>query len=418
MSAEQGTEAPVANVASRVEAGATWLLVVLVLVLPTIVGRPAPYFILAIGVMAWVAFLAQGRLLEMYRPFAARTWLIAFLLLAALFALTMQVPADVLRVFNFVMLPVGGAVLFLFTRAAGRIAPAAVTLMAAAGVALTLLMVGIDALLGSPRPQGFNLGQIVLSNAAMALSVIAATGAIALRSRWSLWLPVAIAVAAGVTLLTQSRGPLLGVGPLALLTLVALWRVRLRGRGLWIALVTLILLACIALAALVSGRVAALPHIVTGVFQGGGTGDPSVEIRLNLYRAGWRAFSDAPWLGHGWARLMSAPMAYIPPDFVQLVKPLHHLHNDVLDFAVSGGVAGVAIYLTILFAPLVAAWRSPRDSLRPARLYGTAGLTIVYALGGLTDLTFGQEYHTALFVTLNALVLGLFRAAAPRAPAA
>jgi O-antigen ligase len=92
-----------------------------------------------------------------------------------------------------------------------------------------------------------------------------------------------------------------------------------------------------------------------------------------------------------------------------LAEAYKQLHNDVLNFAVGAGIVGVFCYLAIISAPLIGAWLSPRDSLRTFRLYGATVLTIVYIGGGLTDLMFGFEFHTFLFVMLTAILLGYSR---------
>ena len=107
--------------------------------------------------------------------------------------------------------------------------------------------------------------------------------------------------------------------------------------------------------------------------------------------------------------MMSAALPDVDPLYLEHAKALPQLHNDVVNFAVAGGVVGVAVYLLIVFTPLVAALRSPADRYRAARVYATAGLAIVYVCGGLTDLMFGHEFHTALFVMLNAIVFGVYR---------
>jgi O-antigen ligase len=88
---------------------------------------------------------------------------------------------------------------------------------------------------------------------------------------------------------------------------------------------------------------------------------------------------------------------------------LPQLHNDVVNFAVGAGVIGVLCYLVIVSTPLVGALLSPRDELRPFRLYAATVLMMVYIGGGLTDLMFGFEFHTFLFVMLTAIILGACR---------
>jgi O-antigen ligase len=114
---------------------------------------------------------------------------------------------------------------------------------------------------------------------------------------------------------------------------------------------------------------------------------------------------------------MKAALPYVDPRHLAAAKKLPQLHNDVLNFAVSGGVIGIAVYAVIIAAPLAAALRSARDRYWAARVYATAGLAIVYVGGGLTDLMFGHEFHTALYVMLVAVVLGFFREARPVSPA-
>jgi O-antigen ligase len=405
------------SIAKRIQIGAAGLLLVLALVLPTIVGQATTYAVLAVGIGTWLALLFTRRLGEAYGPIAGRWWLIAFVLLAVLTALTMKEPGEMLRVVNFIMVPLGGAFLALLWRVKSRIPPGTVSLMAAAGVLLTLVMIAVMALGGNSRPEGINLGPIILPNACLALSAVAATGAIALRTRWSLALPLAVAAAIAVILISQSRGPLIAVVPLVALTLLALWRTRLRRSGWWLGTIAVALVAVgVGAEMLVGTRANSLPGIITNVFNGGTSGDETTDIRLALYRAGWRAFLDAPWLGHGWARMMTAPMPYVDPAFLAVVAPLHHLHNDLLYFAVGGGVVGVGLYLLILLTPLVAAYRSARDTLRPARLYGTTALAIVYACAGLTDIALAHEFHRMMFVVLNAVVLGLVSEGPAKAP--
>jgi O-antigen ligase len=401
----------------RVEQATVWVLLALALVVPTILGLITPYAIVLIGLVAWLVLLAAGRLPASYAPLAPKLLLIAFATIAVLFLLSMKAPGDPLFAFNFTMLALCGPLLWLFSRAASEKMPGRVAAMAALGVALTLAMILFQQLTQGGRPRGFNLGPIVLSNAALALAVVATAGTLALRSRLSLLLPLSLAAAIATIILTQSRGPLIAVLPLLLLTGIFLWRVRLRN---WLFVAgSGVAVATIAAAAVIfgGGRLARLPEVVMSVFSSDGARDRTTEVRLALYEAAWRAFLDSPWIGHGWARLMKAALPYVDPKYLPAARKLPQLHNDVLNFAVSGGVIGIAVYALIIAAPLIAALRSARDSYWTARVYATAGLAIVYICGGLTDLMFGHEFHTALYVALVAIVLGVFREARPVSPA-
>jgi O-antigen ligase len=106
---------------------------------------------------------------------------------------------------------------------------------------------------------------------------------------------------------------------------------------------------------------------------------------------------------------MTAALPYVEPQYLEEARRLPQLHNDVVNFAVAGGVVGIAVYLVIIATPVIAALASSHDRYRPARLYAAIGLVIVYGGGGLTDLMFGHEFHTALYILLVAIVLGIFR---------
>ncbi|MEO6013287.1 MAG: O-antigen ligase family protein [Devosia sp.] len=399
----------------KIAAGAALLLA---LVLPTIVGLITPYLLVVIGLGLWLVLLFTGRLPTAYSTPTAKALLIAFAALLVLFTLTMQSWRDPLYAFNFTMLFLYGPLAWLLTRVADRWRFGRIAVMAATGVGLSLAMVLYSSLSGAIRPVGLNIGPIVLSNAALALAVVATAGAMASTKRASLLLPLTIAAAIATSLITQSRGPLIAVVPLLLLTGLMLWRARF-ARQWWIVLAGGAAIALVAIAAMLLGseRLAHLPQIVTQLLGGGETADRTTNIRLALYEAGWRTFLDAPWFGHGWVRLMSSAVAYLDPRYLDDVKILRQLHNDVLNFAVAGGVAGVGVYLLIIATPLIVALRSARDSMWFARVYAISSLTIVYIGGGLTDLMFGQEFHTALYVVLVAVVQSLCREPARNAMA-
>ena len=146
---------------------------------------------------------------------------------------------------------------------------------------------------------------------------------------WDLTIVTFVVAVVGVGL-ARTRRPLLGVGPLVLLTLGFIWVQRREARWL-IGLGTLGAAAIGVAAALTLGteRVARLPQILGNLFAGDAPGDHTTEIRLSLYRAGWRAFLDSPWLGHGWVRLMKSAAPYQDPALHEFVKGLPQLHNDV-----------------------------------------------------------------------------------------
>lgn len=121
--------------------------------------------------------------------------------------------------------------------------------------------------------------------------------------------------------------------------------------------------------------------------------DESVNLRLAMLRAGWRAFLDSPVVGHGGQNRFQAARPYLPTDF----EEFSHLHNDFLTHAVAGGIPAVLLLLLLLFYPVAVAWRANgerRDKIQFA-------LLVSGAFAGTAAV------NNVLFVDVSAFALGL-----------
>jgi O-antigen ligase len=402
--------------AARLPIAAIWALLVLALLLSPLLGLLTPYVSLLIVVPVFAATLARGQLRQAYATFEARAFLAVFLVLAVICAVTADSASDVLRALNFTMLLAYGPLVLLMRRHAGRVGVERVAQLAALGVAIGLAEVALSVAvpdiryLHYDRPTGPDIGPIVLSNGLLALGFIA-SGAVLLGRDGRSW-PYLLAPLAAIiaTLITGSRGPLIGVPVAVLVAALFVWRIRFGGsrRAGWVGLGGLALVGIAGAAVVLRGRAGSIIDIAGSLFGGGTVVDESTRQRLALYDAGSKSFVESPWIGHGWGNIMESVRPLLSTSNASLAD-LPQLHNDVLNFAVGAGIVGVLCYLAIITAPIVGALRSPRDALRPFRLYGTAMLTIVYVGGGLTDLMFGFEYHTYLFAMLTAILIGLCR---------
>jgi O-antigen ligase len=389
-------------------------LLVLSLMISPLLGLLTPYVIGLIAVAVWLVTAARGQLPAAYGNYPARAFLFAFALLAVLFALSAEAPEDVLNAFNFTMLLLFGPVALLLARHAAPGNGARIAALATIGVALALAIMSWRAVtIPTERPAGLNIGPIVLSNALLALGFLGLGGALALRTTRGLLFVAAPLLAVAAVVLSGSRGPLLAVPVLSLFSILYFGATRFRGsRAYAIGAVAAVFLGTAAAMLLLGTRSASIVEVATQVATGSEVTDETTRIRLVLYKAGWQAFLQQPWIGHGWADLMEAVKPFLAPeDLVHAELP--QLHNDLLNFAVTGGAGGIAAYLLIISAPMIGALGGPRDGQRQFRVYAAAVLTITYACGGLTDLMFGFEFHTALFAMLTAIILCYGRDARP-----
>jgi O-antigen ligase len=382
-----------------------------------------------------VELLAIVRALLWRQPIWAPFWdyakpgfLAAFLLIFLAFALSAKTPSDLRYAGNFVMLALFVPISGIFGRLAdprnfGRIA-----LFILAGTIGSFALAVVETVfLHQQRAYGFYSDPIW---GAQATLIFGALGAAGYRAKLTpipralyLLSPV---IATATTALTGSRGPLLAAPLLALIIVIFVGR---RARiGALLALVAVVAIG----AAISIGSPALWPRFSMGMtdlrnfLTDHAVTDASAGIRLLFWHIGWQAFSASPLFGYGWAHFLEAAYYYLPNhglDFAKRYPSLRgniHLHSDIVDFAVSGGLLGLAAYVLILLAPVVAIVKSPRDSQYSARLMGIILLAVGYLCCGLSYLMFGFEFHTTLYVAAAAFLVSYCRDAppAPLAPAA
>jgi len=175
--------------------------------------------------------------------------------------------------------------------------------------------------------------------------------------------------------MSWSRGALLGAAAGAALVLLAL------GRRVWLALALVVLLATPLSAGLPSLVPESLAGRVTEAFEYVGTEDvTAVEVtdanfatieRLAHWRAAWRMFERAPWLGVGTGQYAAVyPSVAVP----RWEDPLGHAHNVLLNVMAEGGLLSLVAYLGLMGAALWTAWQGAR---------GARGLDRGVALGAL-----------------------------------
>jgi tetratricopeptide (TPR) repeat protein len=210
-----------------------------------------------------------------------------------------------------------------------------------------------------------------------------------------LWLAVlALQIVAAV--LTQSRGPLIGLA-VALFVLLLLLGAQARARGLVLAAFGIMLAGALALALI--NFVPALAQSVNGtplqrfVFTGA---DLTTDSRVGIWRAGVDSFTHAPWwrqwIGYG---PDAASFNYYNwmPAYVQRIEgyseSIDRLHSDFLETLLSFGLLGLLAQIS-LFSALV--WSAAQRLLplpgaetrrRPAWVAYAAWVALGAAAGAL-----------------------------------
>ena len=348
----------------------------------------------------------------MARPSVAMP-ILAGALLALAFAFTAKAPWYIGAVMTLAPLYLVGPLVVLLERLGTRDAPTAIGLAAMAGALAAVLVASYDVfILHNPRGGISVANPIHFADVALILGFVGLVGIMGNKS----WRPV---FALGPVLsiiavyLSGSRGPLLAAMPMfASLAVMGLFWLLPR-RWAWFALIGVVLagLAIYGLAAQ-TGWLESQPIMANllEVIRSGASADQSTTQRLAMYQTAFNAFLASPIFGHGLIGFIAATAAYAPPGVV--FPSYEHLHNDLADFAVIGGIIGLCAYALIIAAPVVASWRAVNVSSRRAAMLLGVPLAIGYLAMGLTNATFGILTLTVLYSTGLALVTKLSAAEA------
>jgi O-antigen ligase len=380
------------------------------LVLPFNGGYVLAYALMALTIVIVVSLLV-ARARWSVGP-AGWCFLAAFALIALAFGLNGDLAISV----NFIMLLAFVPLSSWFSRYAAPDSAIVVSWVAFTGTVLTAITALSDVFVyKAKRAEGWWSDPIWAAEAALILGFIAVMAFPLIKSRWRYALLLAPAMGIGVTLLSGSRGVLLAGVPIVLALLVTTFR--RAWKPIAAGFVVLVVAGAIAVP-FAPGQIKRIERIAT-VFEEllttGGVEERSAGARLAFWKAGTQAFLDSPLIGYGWSKHKKVAYSYLPDGgrvFEKRGSPLKgnkHLHADILDIGVSGGLVGLLAYGLILLAPLLGAIRSMRDSQYAARLTGAIVLSVGYFSCGLSYIMFGYEFHTTLYVCLTAIVLGFCR---------
>lgn len=127
--------------------------------------------------------------------------------------------------------------------------------------------------------------------------------------------------------------------------------------------------------------------------------DVSSDIRLSMIRSAWQAFLDAPLLGHGAGQIITATRPYYPERYGFIDA---HLHSDLADLMVAGGIIGILSYLALLFAPVATCWMAKDKQSKRVLVVGAICLSGTFFGTGMTNAVFGVLPQSTLFGVLLA----------------
>lgn len=140
-------------------------------------------------------------------------------------------------------------------------------------------------------------------------------------------------------------------------------------------------------------------------------GDISVRARVAMIVGAAEAFRESPLFGHGSPNKYSAAVPYMPDAFARTTN-LFHLHNEVANQAVAGGVIGLALMLALVAYPV---WHAQRMGVLYTWLGGFAALTALASFGiGFGNVLLVADYPAYLFAVNSIGAIMVITAGAKR----
>lgn len=383
-----------------------WAMLLAGLTLPTFAPEISNTAILVLMSIALLHLIWVPERRQLLRQPAGWMPLLAGLFLFIAFSLTAKSPLHVAAflalVHLYMVVPMAG----LLTRLGDALTLDRIGLFALAGTAGGAIAAAIDIfVLGSARA-GLVNNPIHLAALGLALgfvSLIGIWGTGRLRAIFLLGPVLGIVT----VYLTGSRGPTVAAAQMLLVAAAAIcfsWlpaRTARRVVGSSIAI-----LACIVIFFLVTGVADELTPTgqILSLLRTGVTSDTSTAERLVMYQSALNAFLASPLTGYGLLDYPAAAAAHAPPG---VAFPVYaHLHNDIADFAVAGGLFGLLAYGLFLFAPLMGALRA-RGPLRIPLLYLGGVTTIGYFSMGMTNAVIGLRWQDIVLASVLALIVTL-----------
>ncbi len=224
-------------------------------------------------------------------------------------------------------------------------------------------------------------------------------------------------------LVSETRGTLLAILPMGMVSLVALFRFRNFGEVLReaarrkkvLGIGVLFLLAAAGLGIKFSGGV--IERFNTAfeeysVYAKDRSQFTGVGIRLELWYSSWLAFKEAPLTGIGSDNRRAYISDLESKGIVHLRgRPWKHNHSDYFDSLIRQGLPGMLIVIGLYWILFVSYWRSFRNSTREQFVLALAGLLTVtgYATFSVTEVPLRNSLTLVFFVVLNAVLLGMLR---------
>lgn len=395
------------NVLPRLVVALAWAALFAGLVMPTPTPELANTVTLTLmGVGLLVLIMVPVSRVVLRQPAIVAAGVAGIVLLLAL-SLTATSFTHIVVIMVLAPLWLAGAHAGLLTRLGQRLTPLVIASFALLGTAAGAAITTYGAVFLQLDRGGFLVNNpIHLADLSLMLGFVALVGLLDRRPvRFVFLLGPALALTA--VWFSGSRGPLLAFVPMLIVAAAIIAFVRLPRRQALTAVVGVIVLIALAGTAVVGlglgGRLGGLGESAMALLEGNTT-DGAISERLYMDISAWNAFLASPLHGYGMIDYTVSAARFAPPG--PAFPPSGHLHSDIADFAVIGGLLGLLSYALLLAAPILGGLAT-RGANQHAAIYLGAVTSVGYFGMGLTNAMFGILTQTAVYGVILALIAAL-----------
>ncbi|WP_240549730.1 O-antigen ligase family protein [Devosia salina] len=255
---------------------------------------------------------------------------------------------------------------------------------------------------GTTRAGGLVANPIHFADVALLVGSTALIGALVVKARWRFMFGLAPVMALIAVLLSGTRGAVVAVVAMLAIAVVTAVLHRLFSLRLMLALGVCLIVVVAGFLVLGGAQISGVQRVLADIaatLSSGAPTDGSTALRLQMYLGGFRAFLEAPIVGHGPLAFTAVADGLADTSF----GGAPHLHNDLADMAASAGLFGVGAYILFLLAPVVEIIRSPEKPGKRANVVLIATLVAGFFTMGLTNAMFGILTVTVTFAAICAI---------------
>ena len=134
--------------------------------------------------------------------------------------------------------------------------------------------------------------------------------------------------------------------------------------------------------------------------------DRSISQRLDMQITGFHAFIKQPLMGHGIQNAVDEANSVSQEVLGRRTQYTYtHLHNDYLTHAVGGGIVLLLLFILVIFSPIFMCWHLRKSNVETGLFYFSLIISGAFSTIGMTNIVFHNDQLTTMFTVACMFVI-------------